>query len=395
MMAKPGHVMATILGTMLLCLSSVALRGSAKAQESTHSARAKQPVLSQDYFKNVQVLRGIPVDEFMGTMGFIAGATGMNCTDCHVEQSNDNWARYADDTELKHVARRMMLMVKAINETYFGGQRVLTCYSCHRGARIPKVIVNLTEQYSVPPPEDPDQVPDKVPGAPSIDQVLAKYVSAVGGEENVRKITSLVGKGTYQGYDDPQQFPLEIYVQAPDERTTIMHTPDGDNTTACNGNAAWTAAPLTDLPKAVMTLTGQNLDGIKLDAALAFPGQIKTSLSSWRVGPLTTINDQTVRIVQGTTASGAIVKLYFDPQSGLLVRQLRTANTPIGAIPTQVDYADYREVAGAKMPFRWTVTWTDGRTIFQLNQIQPNVSIPQSRFAEPAPSVPPSGKPLK
>ena len=87
-------------------LSLVLTNGWAQAPESTQSSRGK-PLVAEQYFKNVQVLRGIPVDEFMGTMGFIAAATGMNCTQCHVEESGGDWARYADDTPLKQMARKM------------------------------------------------------------------------------------------------------------------------------------------------------------------------------------------------------------------------------------------------------------------------------------------------
>ena len=159
-----------------------------------------------------------------------------------------------------------------------------------------------------------------------------------------------------------------------------------------DGNAAWTAAPLTDLPVSLLVLTGQDLDGAKFDAAMSFPGGIRQALKNWRVGPLTTIDDREVRIVQGTSPNGATIKLYFDPQSGLLVRQQRTLNTPIGAIPTRVDYADYRDVAGIKMPFHWAVTWTDGRNIFDVTQVQPNAPVEAARFAEPGPSKPLAAK---
>ena len=49
-------------------------------------------VLSDQYFKNIQALKGIPVDEFMDTMGMFAAATGMNCVDCHVSDAGGDWA---------------------------------------------------------------------------------------------------------------------------------------------------------------------------------------------------------------------------------------------------------------------------------------------------------------
>ena len=84
--------------------------------------------MSEDAFKNIQVLRGIPVNEFMGTMGFFSASLSMNCIDCHVTESAGNWDRYADDTPLKQTARRMVLMENLINRADFGAMRKVTCY---------------------------------------------------------------------------------------------------------------------------------------------------------------------------------------------------------------------------------------------------------------------------
>jgi hypothetical protein len=148
------------------------------------------------------------------------------------------------------------------------------------------------------------------------------------------------------------------------------------------------AAPDTDQPMPVMTLTGGDLQGAKIDASVSFPAAIKPLFSKWVVGFPTTINDHDVQVVQGSNPGESPVKFYFDQQSGLLVRVLRYTNLLVGLNPTQIDYADYRDVAGVKMPFRWTVTWTDGRSVTELTQVQPNVSIDAVRFAKPAPPPP-------
>jgi len=93
--------------------------------------------------------------------------------------------------------------------------------------------------------------------------------------------------------------------------------------------------------------------------------------------------------VQGTTPGGSIATLYFDPNTGLLVRMRRYAASPVGRMPTQFDFSDYRDVAGVKMPFKWTMTWLDGRENVELSEVQPNVPIDAAKFAKPAPSVPP------
>jgi len=117
------------------------------------------------------------------------------------------------------------------------------------------------------------------------------------------------------------------------------------------------------------------------------PARIKQALGKWRVGFPAEIDDRPVQVVQGTSAGGALATLYFDGQSGLLVRLVHYAQSPVGRMPTQIDYADYRDVSGVKVPFRWKVTWLDGVESVELTDVQPNVPIDAARFAKPAPSA--------
>jgi photosynthetic reaction center cytochrome c subunit len=357
---------------------------------SGQTAPQQKPQVAEDVFKNVQVLKGISVNEFMGTMGFFSASLSLNCTDCHVSDSSGDWGKYADDTPLKRTARRMILMVNALNKNSFGGRRAVTCYSCHRGTTRPKVIPSLAEQYGTPPPDDPNEVEIIKPaaGALSADQILDKYIQAVGGAQALARLTSFVAKGTYGGYDtDLEALPLEVFAKAPGQRAAIIHMHAGDSVTTFDGSAGWVASP--DKPVALITLAGEDLDGVKLDAALSFPAGIKQALTGWRAGfPAATINERAVLIVQGTAAGGSRVKLFFDKESGLLVRVLRYTDTAVGITPAQTDYSDYRDVAGVKMPFKWIATWTDGQSTIELSEIRPNVAIDAAKFAKPAPAVP-------
>jgi photosynthetic reaction center cytochrome c subunit len=344
--------------------------------------------MAEQYFKNVQVIRGISVKEFMDTMGFFAASLGENCTFCHVEESSGDWSKYADDDANKQTARKMILMMAAINKSYFGGRRMLTCYSCHRGGETPRVTPNLAEQYSAPVLEEPDEITEQAAGAPSADQILEKYLQALGGAQRLANLTSFVARGTSQGFDDPEKRPLEVYAKAPNERTVIVQTGNGPSTTTYDGHSGWIAAPEADQPMPVMALTGGDLQGASVDAKLFFPSGLKQAFSQWRVGPSTTINDRDVQVVQGSNSGESPVKFYFDQQSGLLVRVVRYTNLPVGLNPTQVDYADYRDVSGFKLPFGWTVTWTDGRSVTELSQVQPNVAIDAVKFAPPNPPPP-------
>src|SRR5256712_5514315 len=148
------------------------LLGAARTGGQTESAQ--KPLTAEQYFKNVQVLRGISVKEFMDTMGFFAASLGENCTFCHVEESSGDCSKYADDNANKQTARKMILMMNAINKTYFGGRRMLTCYFCHRGGETPPGTSHLPEQYSAPVLEVPDEITEQAPGAASADPALDK-----------------------------------------------------------------------------------------------------------------------------------------------------------------------------------------------------------------------------
>jgi outer membrane lipoprotein-sorting protein len=159
----------------------------------------------------------------------------------------------------------------------------------------------------------------------------------------------------------------------------------GDNVRAFDGQNAWNTSEGTFMPIPVVTLSGGDLLGAKLDAALSFPGQIKQLLSNWTANfsPTSLDDDTVVNVVQGMQPDNTPVKFFFDQKTGLLRRQVRYSDTPIGLNPAQIDYEDYRDVAGVKMPFKITVTWTDGRSEIELTRVQPNVAVEASRFAKP------------
>jgi len=378
---------------MNFLLATIALWLLGSAPAAGQAAPPKQ-LMSEQAFKNVTVLKGIPVDEFMDTMGFISAATNYNCIDCHVEPKVEgDWSVFAQETPRKATARRMILMVQAINKTNFGGASRVTCYTCHRNVQgAPKITPSLADQYGEPPPLDPNEVEIRrqADGAPSADQIFDKYLQAVGGAQKAAAISSIVFKGTYEGYAEPKA-PVDIYVKAPNQRTMIVHTDAGDRTTIFDGTNGWMAAPAADKPFPVIRYTEGNLDALRLDAVLSFPAGIKQAITKPLVGS-SSIDEKDVVVVQGTANGGrASTKLYFDKQSGLLVRQVRYADTIIGRVPMQVDYNDYRDVAGAgvKLPFHVITTWTNGRSDVLLTSAQTNVAIDAAKFNQPRPPAPP------
>jgi hypothetical protein len=369
------------VAALFACLVGTAIL---KAQQP-----ANGPLLSDQVFKNVQVMKGIPVDQFMATMGFFSASLGMSCEDCHMADDRD-WSGFAADNARKRRARQMIQMMQKINADNFGGRQMVTCYSCHRGQDAPRTVPDFAIQYGPLQPPDPNAIVVQNPLSPMPDAVFNKYLQAVGGAEKAAALTSYTATGTNVGYgpESVDKRQSEIYAKAnPLQRTTIVHTSNGPATTTLNGTNAWYAAPLR--PVDVLTLAGQELAGAKIDAMLFFPAQVKAIAPRWRVGTPTTIDDQDVDVVQGNTSDGIIVSLYFDQKTGLLTRSIRYTDSPVGKLPVQVDYADYRDVNGVKMPFKYTQTGLDGRDTFELTQIRANVNVEASRFNKPAPVAPP------
>lgn len=372
------------MGTAAVWVLSVALVGG-QAVPAQNAAQSQ--MLAESVFKNVTVLRGIPVDEFMGTMGVFSAALGFSCEDCHTASSND-WANYAlDKSPRKLMARRMVTMMAAINKEHFGGRQVVTCFTCHRGSNQPKMTASLNLLYGAPTPDELDVlVMPGPPGGPTANQILDKYIQALGGAQRLATLTSLVAKGTYSGYGpEGEPRPLEIHAKAPNQKTVIVRDPiSGDNTSTFDGRAAWNAVPFK--PVAVMELHGAELDSARAEAELTFPANVKQTLTGIRSSN-DFINDRSVQVVQGIKG-GAIVTMYFDDETGLLTRMVRSTPSPVGRLPVRIDYSDYRDVAGVKMPFRWTMTWLDGRSNYELSEVRPNAAIDAARFAKPAPPKP-------
>jgi len=361
-------------------LVAVSQRISAQA---TQAAASKPPTVD-DTFKNVQALKGLTVDDFMLTMGIMSAAVGSDCVGCHPSAGTDH-VDWALDTPRKRTARRMVLMVAAINRDNFGGRQVVTCWSCHRGRDRPVTTPALDTVYGEPTLEF-DDVLTPAQRVPSVDQVLDKYMQALGGAQRVAGITSFIatGKSTgYRGFGGGGA--VEVSAQTPDKRATHISFPEypdrGVSVRTYDGRTGWIATPLAVVPK--YELGGSERDGARLDAQLAFPAQIKQALTDLRVGSPSTIDDKDVTVVQGNGPNGTLATLYFDDTSGLLVRMVRHGRSPIGRVPTQVDYSDYRDVGGVKFPFHWTFAWLDGRDTFEFNDVKFNVPIDPAIFGQP------------
>jgi hypothetical protein len=371
---------------LAILLIGYVLAGRAWAQERGASPSTGRK--AGEAFKNVttSTLKELSVDDFIAAMGVMTAALGYDCGDCHVGAGTDKADFVIDTIPQKRTARRMVEMVAAINRTNFAGQQRVTCWTCHHGQEIPTTTIALDNLYATPNMEDPDVVLPGV-GGPSADQILDKYIQALGGAQRLAGLSSFVATGVsigYGGFGGDAEF--TIFAKAPNQRTTLItfkeHPERGDSVWAFDGRTGWIKTPRGLL--ADYELVGEELDGQRLEAQMAFPGQIKQVLSNWRVGLRRSISGRDYNIVQGSGPRGLLATLYFDPESGLLRRMVRYGPSPVGRVPTQIDYTDYRDVGGIKFPFEYQFSWLDGRYTAKIKEVRTNVAIDAARFGRPA-----------
>lgn len=331
---------------------------------STQSAPAAPKAGS--VYKNLRLLQDFPASEIVPSMRFISSSLGVGCSHCHVEGAFEK-----DDKKAKQTARKMIEMVRNINANSFAGEREVTCYSCHRGAA----------KVATIPAVGPRPASEKESSATTatVEQVWQRYLQAVGSAEALQKITTRVDKGT--ATIGTRQFPVETFSQSPDRRAVLLHLPNGDSITVFDGNNGWVADP----GREVRAMTPGEVDAARLDATLQSPRALAQLRFEVRAAAPETVTDKLTDVVSVRAHDKSIGKLYFDPQSGLLVRAVRYANTLLGENPTQIDYSDYREEHGVKVPFRLTTATPGGGYTVQLESVQLNTAIDSRRFRMPEP----------
>ncbi|HLY17836.1 MAG TPA: c-type cytochrome [Bryobacteraceae bacterium] len=350
---------------------ALAVCATAWAQSPHGQPGAPAGKIAEQQFKNIQVLQGTPADQVFPAMQYISASLGVECEFCHVEGKFD-----ADDKPNKKTARKMITMTLAINKDSFNARKEVTCYTCHRGNNdpvgTPPVVTTDAE------PEHAKEAAAPAAGATrSADQMIERYMAAVGGAEALHKITSRVSKGniSFGGHETP----IELFAKAPDKRMSITHSANGDSITAFDGHGGW----LGNTGRPAREMSGQEAEAARLDADFYLATHLKEIFSGFRVGRPDKIGDHPAYTLICLREGQPPVRLYFDESSGLLLRQVRYTDTPIGRSPTQIDYADYREIDGVKVPFRWTLSRVNGRFTIQMNEAQQNVPIEDAKFTKP------------
>ena len=357
---------AAISGFVLFAAWSV----QAKAQTGV-KLQSEEPKTAEQQFKNIQVLKDIPAEELIPTMQFISASLGVQCDFCHVEHEMQK-----DDKKEKQTARKMIAMELAIDKGHFDSEVEVTCYTCHRGSPHPVGIPLLGADAPKPMPHVHNEEDEAHANLPNADQILDKYLAAVGGAEALMKIKTRIEKGTIDAMGT--QSPIEVYSEAPDKRISIFHMQGGSSVTAFNGEVGWLS-----IPGGFHRMTAPEREGAKIDAELHFPARVREMYKEFKVKPGVELNGQETYVVSAAAPGRPPLQLYFEQKTGLLLRMVRYTVTPLGKNPAQIDYADYRETDGVKIPYRWTLSRPNGAFTIKVEQVKQNVPVDQKLFVPP------------
>ena len=359
--------------------------------ESERDAKAETQKTAVEVFKNIQVLKDIPASELIPSMRYIAASLGVGCDYCHQADHFDN-----DDKPTKQRARNMMKMMFAINQDNFNGKREVTCYTCHRGVAKAASIVSLsaaTNGGAAPVVESGlggkaarATEPGGTAGAsneatkamPSMKEILAKYVDAIGGSAAIQKNQTRVEQGSVEGPRGPDAA-IETYRTAPDKAFAIVHRPNGDVSEGVSEEIGWGK-------RANGEVTDESGDELARSRQWAefYPGErFDKDYERFQVRGVESVNGHDAYVVMASWKGDGADRIYFDVQSGLLLRITHRIESPLGALPLQTDYEDYRDVNGLKIPFTVRVTRVDGTTTYTWQKMEANVAIDPGRYEKP------------
>jgi outer membrane lipoprotein-sorting protein len=343
-------------------------------------ARRTEAKTAEQVYENIKVLRGTPADSFNQTMHLMSGQLGVDCEHCHLQKD-----RVSDELEPKRTARLMIKMTADINRKSFEGKPVVTCYTCHRGAPIPPNVPIL------PAGEYVSNEKPAPPQVPTADQILAKYIEALGGEQAIRKVTSRVITATQDiptgpGGVIPVPARTERYQKAPNLVLNVYHTDKYTVTNGFDGNASWAQNDRGRVTEAV------KLEQIRAKRASDFyePVHLKQQYGRMKVDGIEKVNNRNAYVLIGYPEENIAERLYFDTQTGLLLRKSTIVPTGIGDSPFQIDYDDYRDTgSGVKYPFLIHMEPASPRlelithSTIRVQKVQDNVAIDDAKFVQP------------
>jgi hypothetical protein len=372
------HHFPAVMRGMVLVLFLAALVSSKGAAGQTTPPELREDQPAETVFKNIQALKGMRAGDLQGAMSFIASSLNVDCDHCHVQDFSK------DERKAKLRAREMIRMVQQINEQSFQGKNTVNCFTCHQGHPEPMALAPIAPR---PPTvvKTEAMATEKPAGSPlpSVDEVLAHYVGALGGQAALAGVKSRIIKTARLNSGNSDSITM-ILQKAPGKVLLARESPSYSLWVGFNGTHAWAQDSLKSYWGLLNT---PQRNAILRDAEMYQGSRLRSQYSSVKVKAVEKLDDRDTYVVSGTSPEGTSEEFYFNVETGLLLRRHIEEQTVFGAFQVRADFEDYREVGGVKMPFvvRWSSpggAWGT-RTSFKILDVQQNENISDEKFEGP------------
>jgi photosynthetic reaction center cytochrome c subunit len=372
-------VCITVLFVASMGLVAFAPVGQTSVQQPA-AVLADKPV--EQVQKNIKVLNGLPESQLIPVMNFMSASLGVRCIYCHVNKDG-KCDFVTDEKPEKNTARGMIKMVLAVNKGTFSGNTEVSCFTCHRGRTNPASVPSLPIPVVTPQPVAAETKPGETKpadAAPTVDQVLAKYLEALGGSAAIDKLKTRTSKGEWLT-SNGLTWGYELYQSGPDKIYAVINTPkQGVFERGFNGTAGWEKSS-----HGVRAIEGAELANLRRYPDWLKDIKLKEQFSRLMFGGKEKIGEREVYVLRGVTTDNQRERLYFDVQTGLLVRRVTNTPTMIGLIPEQVDFEDYKSVDGLMMPFTIRISSVDPNitSTRKFAEVKLNVPVDETKFIRP------------
>ncbi len=364
-----------ITGVLLILLSAGWTSKDSNPPNKTKDSKNGNEKTTDEVFKNIKVLKGMPAYQLLPTMHYFEASLGFNCSNCHVRGHNDS-----DKKPEKRKARKMIKMMEAINKNDFDGKQMVTCYTCHRGNANPQTIPEVAtvammkEEIDQKNNDNMINVPNRLNSA---EEIIAKFQQAIGGKDAFEKITSLKLEGNVSA-GEGRNFQVSIYKKAPDFYLSSSQSPFGTFEMGYNGKIGWEKSRF-----GLRQVNQPDIQDLKLDADFYSPLDFLKNYSNLKFTDVQILNNDTVYVVDGTSSNIRRYKFYFSTRTGLLLREIRFDKTLLGNLQTKTDYKHYTNVNGVLFPDDIRVANYERIEETKYTNISANVPVENSIFEMP------------
>ena len=352
-----------------------------KKMQQEKGQKSQEGKTAGEFFKNIKVLKNIPASRLLPTMHFFEASLGMNCGNCHVRDREKGWEFDKDNKPEKRKARKMIEMMEAINKNSFKGHQEVTCFTCHRGNPDPDKIPAVQTLASLKAEKAREALEDNIIKVPNrlntAEEIINRYVAKIGGKAKFKEISTLKFEGNID--ENGRQASVVIYRKAPDYFISSIQTPRGEMQRGYNGKTGW-----EKFGTGTREIKGDNLEELKLESEFYLPIDMLSKYSDLKLNDVSVINGDTVYVVDGKASEYRNIKLYFNTKTGLLQRQVLLNRTPLGYLPVETDFKDYRSVNGILLPFSVHTANYEHVQDVKFDNISANLNIENSRFDPPA-----------